>query len=189
MDQFGVLVESIGFKAQSKSTPLADLKGKTNINNGFPPNLDFKAKAQSNSVDGSGLGDFFGSNNGLKTQNSNGFDDVFGGSNVYDLDSVFRASNNLGSNSGGGVDSDDIFGAFLGKKDSGSTNYDNVFGKIPPPPKRNTFNDDLLGGFSDMGRNSDNGSGFDDLIPGFGKSSDPRKGYVLLHFGFRSGYL
>ncbi|XP_074372085.1 uncharacterized protein LOC141712876 [Apium graveolens] len=176
MDQFGVLVESIGFKAQSKSTPLADLKGKTNINNGFPPNLDFKAKAPSNSVDGSGFGDYFGSNYGLKTQNSDGFDDVFGGSNVYDLDSVFKGSNNLGSNSGGVDDSDDIFGAFLGKKDSESTNYGNLFGKIPPPPKRNTFNDDLLGGFSDMKPKLDTGSGFDDLIPGFGKSSDPRNG-------------
>lgn len=171
MDQFGVLVESIGFKSQSKSTPLADLKGKTNINNGFPPNLDFKTKAPSNSVGGSGLAGFFGSNNGLKTQNSNGFDDVFGGSNVYDLDSVFKGSNNLGAKPGVVDDSDDIFGAFLGKKDS-----DNVFGKIPPPPKRNDFNDDLLGGFTDMRPKSDNGSGFDDLIPGFGGSSDPRNG-------------
>ncbi|KAK1361405.1 Auxilin-related protein 2 [Heracleum sosnowskyi] len=176
MDQFGVLVESIGFKAQSKSTPLADLKGKNNGNNGFSPNLDFKAKSPSNSVDGSGFGDFFGSNNGLKTQNSNGFDDVFGGSNVYDLDSVFKGSNNVGAKSGLFDDSDDIFGGFSGEKDSGSTNYENVFRKIPPPPKRNDFNDDLLGGFTDMGLKSDTGSGFDDLIPGFGGISDARNG-------------
>lgn len=176
MDQFGVLVESIGFKSQSRSTPLADLKGKTNINNGFSNNLDFKTKAPSNSVDGSGLDGFFGSNNGLKTQNSYGFDDVFGGSNVYDLDSVFKGSNNLGAKSGLVDDSDDIFGAFSGTKDSGSKNYDNVFGKIPPPPKRDDLNDDFLGGFSDIGPKSNSGSGFDDLIPGFGGSSDPRNG-------------
>ncbi|XP_028060077.1 uncharacterized protein LOC114263693 [Camellia sinensis] len=39
MDEFGVLVESTGFKAQGKSTPIADLKTKTNTNNGGSQNF------------------------------------------------------------------------------------------------------------------------------------------------------
>lgn len=192
MDQFGVLVESIGFKSQSRSTPLADLKGKTNVNNGFSSNLDFNSKPPSNSGDGSGFGGVFRSNDGLKTQDFNGFDDVFGGSNMYDLDSVFKGSNNLGAKSGSLDDSDDIFGVFSGSNTSDSKNFNNVFGKIPPPPKQNDLNDDLLGGFSNIGSEpngvnggavymSNNGSGFNDFIPGFVGSSGSRDGYVRSH--------
>lgn len=194
MDQFGVLVESIGFKSQVKSAPLADLKGKNNINNGFPRNLgynsDFNTKPSSNSANGSFVDDFggvFGSNNTQKTQNSNGFDDVFGGSNMYDLDSVFKGSSNSGakSSASGFYDNgDDIFGGFPG---SGSMK----FGNMTSPPKRDDSIDDLLGSFGDMGSKSNgmrkksgnlekNGSEFDDdLIPGFGGSSPSSNGYVL----------
>ncbi|KAL1820236.1 hypothetical protein ACET3Z_015105 [Daucus carota] len=185
MDQFGVLVESIGFKSQNRSTPLADLKGKTHGNNGFSSNLGFNSKPSPSSVDGSGLDGFFVSNNVSKAQNYDGFD-VFNGSNEYDLDSIFKGSNNSAAKPGFVQDSDDIFNVFSGPKYMGEKNYDNVFVKIPPPPKANDLNDDLLGGFDDMGLKpnsvqndsvyvSKNDSGFDDLILGFEEGGASRK--------------
>lgn len=191
MDQFGVLVESIGFKSQVKSAPLADLKGKNDINNGFPRNLgynsDFNTKPSSNSANGSFVDDFggvFGSNNTLKTQNLNGFDDVFGGSNMYDFDSVFKGFSNSGakSSASGFYDKgDDIFGGF---PDPGSMN----FGNMTSTPKQDDSIDDLIGSFGDIGSKPNglrkhsgnmekNGSEFnDDLIPGFGGSSPSSNG-------------
>lgn len=160
MDQFGVLVESIGFKAHGKSSaPLADLKGSNKPNNntnGFPGdvglNQDFSSFNQSKSGYNSNpslnvddLDGIFRSNssNDRKPSNS-GFDDVFGGahssSNDIDFDSVFKVSN---SNN---YEDDDVFG--LKKMSSGSSSVDHHAFK-----KTNSV-DDLLGNFGGMGMKS-----------------------------------
>ncbi|KAL7246190.1 hypothetical protein ACSBR2_001340 [Camellia fascicularis] len=213
MDEFGVLVESIGFKSQVKSTPLADLKSKNNkINNGFPRYLGihsgFDSKSSpvynSNSINGSFNLDLDGIFRSTRTQkdqnfgNFDGFDDVFGGpintskpsagGDGFDLDSIFKGSNNFGVKSTVyNIDDDDIFGGIARSKSLGSGNYDDVFGSIASPSKQSAQVDDLLGDFGGMGLRS-NGSGkksekveknareFDDLIPGFGGSSHSRNG-------------
>ncbi|GMP46800.1 hypothetical protein CsSME_00014825 [Camellia sinensis var. sinensis] len=213
MDEFGVLVESIGFKSPVKSTPLADLKSKNNkINNGFPRNLGihsgFDSKSSpvynSNSINGSFNLDLDGIFRSTRTQkdqnfgNFDGFDDVFGGpintskpsagGDGFDLDSIFKGSNNFGVKSTVyNIDDDDIFGGIARSKSLGSGNDDDVFGSFSSPSKQSAQVYDLLGDFGGMGLRS-NGSGkksgkveknardFDDLIPGFGGSSHSRNG-------------
>lgn len=161
MDEFGVLVESIGFKAQGKSAPLSDLKTKSRnpgLNSGFTP------KPPSNSANGS-----FNNNSG----DFDAFDDVFGGpvrkpsgGVGFDLGSVFNGSSN--GNSFVYDDDDDIFGVM---------------------PKKSAQMEDLFGSFGGMGLGSNGtwgkkvekkGQGFDDLIPGFGGSRPSGNGYVLI---------
>ncbi|KAL7170486.1 hypothetical protein ACSBR2_035373 [Camellia fascicularis] len=184
MDEFGVLVESIGFKSQVKSTPLADLKSKNNkINNGFPRNLGihsgFNSKSfpvyNSNSINESFNLDVDGIFRSTRTQkdqnfgNFDGFDDVFGGpintskpsagGDGFDLDSIFKGSNNFGVKSTVyNYDDDDIFGGIARSKSLGSGNNDDVFGSIASPSKQSAQVDDLLGDFGGMGLRS-NGSG------------------------------
>lgn len=158
MDQFGVLVESIGFKAHGKSSaPLADLKGTNkpnNNSNGFPGdiglNQDFssfnRSKSGYNSNPSLNVDDLDGifrsnSSNDMKPPNS-GFDDVFGGvhsgANGIDLDSVFKVSNSNNYD-----DDDDVFG--LKKSSSGASSVDHhAF-------KKTHSIDDLLGNFGGMG--------------------------------------
>ncbi|XP_058189714.1 auxilin-related protein 2 [Rhododendron vialii] len=160
MDEFGVLVESIGFKAQGKSAPLSDLKTKSRnlgLNSGFTP------KPPSNSANGS-----FNNNSG----GFDAFDDVFGGpvrkpsgGVGFDLGSIFNgSSNNVSGNSFVYDDDDDIFGVM---------------------PKKSAQKEDLFGSFGGVGLGSNGargkkvekkGQGFDDLIPGFGGSSPSRNG-------------
>ncbi|XP_024962339.1 putative tyrosine-protein phosphatase auxilin [Cynara cardunculus var. scolymus] len=177
MDQFGVLVESIGFKAHGKSSaPLADLKGtnKTNDNtNGL--NVEFssfsRSKSPYNSNPPLNVDDLDGifrsdSSKDRKPPNS-GFDDVFGGAgsgvNGIDLDSVFKVSHSNNYD-----DDDDVFG--LNKRTSGSTSVDyyHTLNKTNPI-------DDLLGNFGGMGMASNgsrnnfggkqaNASQYDDLL-------------------------
>lgn len=175
MDQFGVLVESIGFKAHGKSSaPLADLKGTNKTNddtNGL--NAEFSSFSRSKSAYNSNpplnvddLDGIFRSNSSKDRMPPNsGFDDVFGGvgsgANGIDLDSVFKVSN---SNSY----DDDVFG--LNKRASGSSSVDHyhTFNKTNPI-------DDLLGNFGGMGMASNipsnnsggkqaNASKYDDLL-------------------------
>ncbi|KAL7594748.1 hypothetical protein Lser_V15G31107 [Lactuca serriola] len=158
MDQFGVLVESIGFKAHGKSSaPLADLKGTNkpnNNSNGFPGdiglNQDFssfnRSKSGYNSNPSLNVDDLDGifrsnSSNDMKPPNS-AFDDVFGGvhsgANGIDLDSVFKVSNSNNYD-----DDDDVFG--LKKSSSGASSVDHhAF-------KKTHSIDDLLGNFGGMG--------------------------------------
>ncbi|KAL4566175.1 hypothetical protein LXL04_030285 [Taraxacum kok-saghyz] len=157
MDQFGVLVESIGFKAHGKSSaPLADLKGtnKSNHNsNGFPGdiglNADFSSFNQSksgynsnSSLNVDDLDGIFRSNssNDRKPPNSD-IDDVFGGfhsgANGIDLDSVFKVSNP------NNYDDDDVFG--LKKPSSGASSVDHY------AFQKNNSIDDLVGNFGGMG--------------------------------------
>ncbi|XP_028087748.1 auxilin-related protein 1 isoform X2 [Camellia sinensis] len=200
MDEFGVLVESIGFKAQGKSTPMADLKTKTNTNNrgsrnfGINSSSDLKPTSVNqsksvytwNSTTGSFDGDIHGnfrSSNNRKAGNLtdfDGFDDVFGepvktskpsGGDGFDLDSIFKGSNNFSVRSSVYDDEDDdIFGVMPGLKSSTAVN-----------------NDDLLGNFGGMGLGSNglrknlgemeqSDQNLDDLIPGFGGSSTSSNG-------------
>ncbi|KAK9075550.1 hypothetical protein SSX86_003875 [Deinandra increscens subsp. villosa] len=156
MDQFGVLVESIGFKAQGKSSaPLADLKAtnKPNDNiNGFPRDLGIKRSKSSydsnSSINDDDLDGIFRSNssNDRKPPNS-GLDDVFG----Y-VDSIFKASSSNNYNN----DADDIFG--LMKTSSGSTSVDHydVLGNRVSPVMKTSPVDDLLGNFGGMGFKTNN---------------------------------
>lgn len=162
MDEFGVLVESIGFKAQGKSAPLSDLKTKSRnlgLNSGFTP------KPPSNSANGS-----FNNNSG----GFDAFDDVFGGTVRkpsggvgFDLGFIFNGStNNVSGNSFVYDDDDDIFGVM---------------------PKKSAQMEDLFGSFGGIGLGSNGarkvetkGQGFDDLIPGFGGTGSSRNGYVLI---------
>lgn len=159
MDEFGVLVESIGFRAQGKSAPLSDLKTKSR-NLGL--NSSFQTQPPSNSTKTQNSGDF------------DAFDDVFGGTiktskpssgDGFDFGSIFNGTNNISSgNSFMYNDDDDIFGVM---------------------PKKGGQIEDLFGDFGGMGLGS-NGlkekkvekkvQGFDDLIPGFGGISNSRNG-------------
>lgn len=211
MDQFDVLVESIGFKSQGRSsTPIADLKGKTGINNGLynhQQNLG-KTNSKPSSMNSTSFdfnssfvddldGIFRSATNNRKqeTPNSNGFDDLFGVPNLnskpsdngsmFDLDSVFKGSSNLGtktSNSPVYDGVDDIFGGIAGSNKSTSVNYDNVFGNVASSANKSDEIDDLFGSFGGMGSKSNglrknNGSNSDDLIPGF-RLRPPPNGYV-----------
>ncbi|KAJ9566992.1 hypothetical protein OSB04_002958 [Centaurea solstitialis] len=150
MDQFGVLVESIGFKAHGKSSaPLADLKNTNKTNH-----------AESNSNPPSNVDGIFRSNTSKPSSNS-GFDDVFGGIgsgvNSIDFDSVFKVSNNHNYNDD---DDDDVFG--LNKRTSGSTTSVDHHYPI----------DDLFGGMGIGSNNNNSNSGgkqanvskYDDLL-------------------------
>ncbi|KAI3717670.1 hypothetical protein L1987_69432 [Smallanthus sonchifolius] len=126
MDEFGDLVESIGFKAHGKSSaPLADLKGtnKTLRDRDVGTN---QSKSSYNSINPD---DFLRSN----PQNS-GFDDAFG-----EFDLVFKTSSSKNYN-----DDDDVFGLM---KTSSADHYDVLGNKVSPVVSKT---DDLLGNFAGM---------------------------------------
>ncbi|XAR55549.1 hypothetical protein NMG60_11035650 [Bertholletia excelsa] len=200
MDEFGVLVESIGFKAQGKSAPMACLKGKSNMK--YDSSLNFSNYGKSQNYGDSSMskesfdynidGIFRPRNSGKSRRNGglDGFDDVFGGpikpsGGDFDLDSIFKGSSNFGSRSSVYGD-DDIFG-MPGLKASTPVKNSDVLRSIPPPPKQTAQAGDLLGNFSGLGLGSNglrkkseevvkNDQEFDDLIPGFGGSSHSRNG-------------
>lgn len=188
MDEFGVLVESIGFKAHGKSAPMAHLKSKPksnySFNSGFPENIGVSS---ANSSKSSLHNDFF----------------------VDDLDGIFKSKSNISSNGNNQSqksqnfldDGNDIFGASFSDlkppaASSGTGNLDSAFDfnrssskhgskssddLLTSTPRKNDAIDDLLGNFGSKSQSfkSDgelNGSQFDDLIPGFGGSSLSSKG-------------
>ncbi|KAL2520012.1 Chaperone DnaJ-domain superfamily protein [Forsythia ovata] len=176
MDEFGVLVESIGFKAQGKSAPMAKLKSKPNFNsnNGFPQNIGINSTTSKDSssfiVDD--LDGIFRSNLNISNRKSHNYfddDDIFGG--------PFSSTNQSG-----GIDLDSVF-----KSSSNSSNYKNSFGSNGhddlmglTPNERNSA-DDLFGNSGTKssglkGNKVENGPGFDDLIPGFGGTSPSNNG-------------
>ncbi|GFS37617.1 chaperone DnaJ-domain superfamily protein [Actinidia rufa] len=162
------------------------------INSGFDakPTSGNRPKSayNSNSRNGSfdvDLDGFFRSGNDRKATNSgdfDGFDDVFGGpimaskpsgGDGFDFDSVLTGSSNISNN-----DDDDVFGVF---KSSTKVHNDAVFGSMGSFSNPSAPVGDLLGNFGGMGLGSNglkkksgkvekNDSGFDDLIPGFGRS-------------------
>ncbi|MCD7449918.1 hypothetical protein HAX54_002222 [Datura stramonium] len=163
MDEFGVLVERYGVKVQGgKSTPMANLKAKTNSSDGFPSNLGFNSGQNSDPFDGSFSNDLDGI---FRSNSSHNYDDndIFGGvfanlkqQNNVDIESVLGGStnkNNYASNSA--YDDFDFFGTEPKKSDS----VDDLFGN--------------LGLKSDGSKKDPAGkrSGSDDLIPGFGDFS------------------
>nr|XP_043605970.1 auxilin-like protein 1 [Erigeron canadensis] len=180
MDQFGVLVESIGFKAHGKSSaPLADLKNTHKIpnsnnnnnksTNGFPQDIGI------NSINGDDLDGIFRSSNGYDSKPSkvSNFDDVFGGG--FGFDSGINVSNS-GSFGNGFDDDDDVFGLKKSSVGSSSVDHFDLLGnKVSPSVKKANSVDDLIGSFGRMGvKPSENsgekkGSGlnFDDLLENF----------------------
>ncbi|KAK2967891.1 hypothetical protein RJ640_012371 [Escallonia rubra] len=157
MDQFGVLVESIGFKAQGKSAPMADLKSNNNksgiSSNGFPLNL---GNHKPNSVDGSyDFDNLFVFHSSSEPQSS-GYEDAFGGpdlnfkhsdaTSVFYMDSVFKGSGDsfgdlLGNFGDMGLDSGEIKRNSGGQKGN-SSKFDEF--------SRDSV-DDLLRNFGDTG--------------------------------------
>ncbi|KAL6522167.1 hypothetical protein OROMI_032044 [Orobanche minor] len=177
MDEFGVLVESIGFRAHGKSAPMSKLKPKPKSHFGpHTTTVDATSFGDSHSLPVDELDGIFRSNvNITKNRQSQNFflvddDDIFGGpvscSNQYggvDLESVFSSSSNKNNNS-----------ADLGSRNSvGSDGYDDLSGSMSE--QRDPV-DDLIGSFGyDAGSNqAKKGSGLVDLIPGFGGVSPPK---------------
>ncbi|PWA52286.1 DnaJ domain-containing protein [Artemisia annua] len=174
MDQFGVLVESIGFKAYGKSSaPLADLKNtqKPNTNNNHSTNNNSQ-----NSINVDDLDGIFRSNNN-QSQQFSGFDDVFGGG--FGGNSV-NVSKSYGFD--GFDNDDDVFG--LRKSSSSGGFFDVSGGSV----KKANSVDDLVGGFGGMGVKSSSGSGgkglnFDDLLGNFGGNGAKSNGVKRAEVG------
>ncbi|KAJ6852671.1 auxilin-related protein 2-like [Iris pallida] len=131
------------------------------------------------------------------------FDDVFGGPPAYarsasasspqtSLDSIFDGFKDPNPNPASSMpvfdkpvyDDDDIFEGIPGMRSSAKVEYDDVFGSMSPPPPKNKGRADAPdpygGPLASLGKGSsskgDVGAGaFDDLIPGFGRSSPPKK--------------
>ncbi|KAL6504536.1 hypothetical protein OROGR_026459 [Orobanche gracilis] len=173
MDEFGVLVESIGFRAHGKSAPMSKLKPKPKSHFAPHTTVDATSCRDSYSLPVDELDEIFRSNVNItkNRQSQNLFfvddDDIFGGplsrSNQYGgvyLESVFSSSSNRNNNS---VD--------LGSKIS--VGYDDLSGSMS---KQRDPVDDLFGSFQyDAGGNqAKKGTGLDDLIPGFGGVSLPK---------------
>ncbi|XP_073134272.1 uncharacterized protein [Henckelia pumila] len=175
MDEFGVLVQSIGFKANGKSAPMAKSKTKPNSHFNGSSGNSTSSFNDSSSLPVDELDGIFRSNVNIhksgQPQNLFGDDDVFGGKvsgsgqyGAIDLESVLNSSNN--GNSGGGLHSGntvgfDVFDDFQGAK-----------------PKKGDPVDDLIGNFgvNSIGKPEEKGSGFDDLIPGFGGANSSKNG-------------
>ncbi|KAK6114920.1 hypothetical protein DH2020_007189 [Rehmannia glutinosa] len=179
MDEFGVLVESIGFKAHGKSAPMAKLKPKPESHFADKTSINTPAFNDSSSLPVDELDGIFKSNLSIdktrESQNSFGDDDIFGGpvssSNRYgeiDLESVLNSSNNRANDSNSNL-----------RNSVGSNAYDDMLGS---QSRQNDSVDDLLGSFgvSSSEKQENKGSGFDDLIPGFGGASSSNEGYFFL---------
>lgn len=188
MDEFGVLVESIGFKAHGKSAPMAHLKSKPksnySFNSGFPENIGVSpANASKSSLHNDSFVDdldgiFMSKSNissigNYQSQKSQNFfdvgNDIFGAS-FSDLKPPTASS--------GTVDLDSVFDFDRSSSKHGSKRYDDL---LTSTPRKKDAIDDLLGNFGSKSQSlkSDgevNGSQFDDLIPGFGGSSPSSNG-------------
>ncbi|KAJ8557993.1 hypothetical protein K7X08_004759 [Anisodus acutangulus] len=165
MDEFGVLVERYGVKVQGgKSTPMANLKAKTNSTNGFPSNLGFNSGYTSdpfaNDLDG-----IFRSKSSQNYDNNDIFGGVFANSkqqnNNVDIESVLGGSTNKNN-----YEDFDLFGMETKKSDS----IDDLFGNLglksniskKDPVGKRSINDDLIPGFGDFSS------------PSYSKKLDPR---------------
>ncbi|GER37720.1 chaperone DnaJ-domain superfamily protein [Striga asiatica] len=174
MDEFGVLVESIGFKAHGKSAPMAKSKPKPESHfaayssantppfsdhSAFPvdeldvifrSNLNIDKNRQSQDLLGDG--DVFGAN----VSSSNQFGEI-------DLESVLSISNN-GANDGN---------SNL-RNSAGVDDHDDLFGSRP---RQGGTVGDLLGdlGMNSSGKEERKGSELDELIPGYGGASHTNK--------------
>ncbi|KAA8538408.1 hypothetical protein F0562_028046 [Nyssa sinensis] len=164
---------------------MADLKGKSNSNNGVSRNFGInsgfdnkpsstnrsKSEYNSNSVAGSFVGDLggnFRSNNNQKTKNYggwDGYDDVFG----RPIENPKPSDSRLGGDGGLTFGFDSIF--------KGSNNFG-----AKSPTSHLYDDDDIFGSLMKSSVSFEENSGevetnareFDDLIPGFGGSSLPK---------------
>ncbi|KAI3464551.1 hypothetical protein Pfo_021214 [Paulownia fortunei] len=174
MDEFGGLVESIGFKAHGKSAPMAKLKPKSKSHFTADSSINTSSLDDSSSLPVDELDGIFKSNFNInktpQSQNFFGGDDIFGGpvssSNQYggiDLESVLNDSSNRTNNSNSNS-----------KISVGSNAYDDLLGLHS---KQSDSVDDFLGSFgvNSSGKQENKGSGFEDLIPGFGGARPSNK--------------
>ncbi|CAG7902033.1 unnamed protein product [Brassica rapa] len=189
MDEFGVLTERYGIKPQGKSAPMAASKRPPTTT---PQSLNNLGVANPKSTSYSSNNDIFFTSS---STNRNGFDDfdVFGGglnkptntksSSLNDDGLMF--STNFGmktsssSSSARGFDDVDLFGAVPVSKVSVGVGNDDIFGAFSSSTKQDAAGvDDLLGDMGGFGlecrtwnQSSSGKNGFDELIPGFGGSS------------------
>ena len=181
MDEFGRLTQSFGLKPQGKSAPMASLKRPSTAGNDGAFNFDAGSGVHSNG--GSGVSQNFGGLDdyddifGGRNRNSNTWGGGGGGGSLLDHDSVFGNLNGSGANRGGSNYDGDFFGGISEVKSSGTVNYDDVFGFTDSGSKQSDQFDDFLGNSGGVEKNAPRG--FDDLIPGFGRSGTAKKGYVF----------
>ncbi|ESQ34632.1 hypothetical protein EUTSA_v10007304mg [Eutrema salsugineum] len=120
--------------------------------------------------------------NGAKSTGFNDFD-VFGGLNKTSsgnsksslnddlMFSSFGKSGMKTSSSAQGFVTDDLFGVMPGSKSSASVSNDEIFGSFSTSTKQSGAVDDLLGDMGGFGPKAKIEAGFDELIPGFGGST------------------
>ncbi|OMO89520.1 hypothetical protein COLO4_19725 [Corchorus olitorius] len=199
----GLLAKDFGIKPQGKSAPMAPPRNPSSGSNfSSVPNYGFRsdfnrsssgnAKSSSNSIfgdhdDGLMFNDVFGGppkysseSRATTTQSSS-----------FDYNSIFKESKPPVFDKP--VYDEDIFDGLPGVKSSSTptaAKYDDIFASIsgsPPPPKHKSMNsspfDDLIGNLgkketetkakSERVRPGEDLPVFDDLLPGFGRSSSP----------------
>ncbi|KAL3504255.1 hypothetical protein ACH5RR_034096 [Cinchona calisaya] len=162
MDQFGVLVESMGFKSQ-RSAPMAHLKSKPKTNFSFPQERENPSRSPlyGDSFVDDLDGIFQAKNNGNSEKSHNYFDDgnyLFGGS--------FVNSNPQAATQQGSIDLELVFDFKKNSKES-SNLYDDLL-TSGPRQSNDLFGDFRMNSESSKEDNQETESQFDDLIPGFG---------------------
>ncbi|CAD5192892.1 unnamed protein product [Musa acuminata subsp. malaccensis] len=197
MDDFpGILVRDFGFRPQGKSAPMAASSGGGSANLGFGSGRSSGANGSSgNSRSGwnsNSAGDPWIGVEVSESRNSPAYDDVFGGPT--------RPSN--ASSRGPSASSspppafDSIFDGYdkgAGAEPSSSSSLpvydkpvfdDYIFSGIPGVKSSSSFNKKKVGVIGRSAEEKDRDlSDFDDLIPGFGGCSPPKKTYVFIFLG------
>ncbi|KAK4754210.1 hypothetical protein SAY87_002314 [Trapa incisa] len=196
----GILSSDYGFKPQGKSAPMSSRAPSYNKSTSSSLNFDlgsrdssnfsdsiFTSKLTQNSQTIDDLGNAYAAPPRRVEKSENG-----GPKSAFDFDSMFNAGSNPSSRLPAydkPVYDEDIFDGVPGMKTSSSSGvkYDNVFEIVSniSPTRRSATNsglDEFLGGSGNRERQQlkskkDNPamSGFDDLIPGFGRSSPTKR--------------
>ena len=184
MDEFGVLTERYGIKPQGKSAPMAASKrpptttpqSLNNLGGVNPKSTSYS----SNKVSVNDDFDVFGGglNKPTNTKSSSLNDDVL----MFSTNFGMKTSSS--SSSARGFDDVDLFGAVPGSVGVGN---DDIFGAFSSSTKQDSAGvDDLLGDMGGFGlesrtwnQSSSGKNGFDELIPGFGGSSQTTSRFVF----------
>lgn len=172
MDEFGVLVESMGFKPHGKSAPMAFLKSKPQSNlsftNGFPQDINIAPK-----------NDFFvddldGIFQPRKSRSTSNF--------LYDSNEFFGGMSSSSKAVGGNQGDNDLDSVFSFSSSSYAEKVNSNDDLLTSSPKKTDGIDALLGDFAkaDFVQRDveDNRFKSDDLIPGFASSDDKVKSNV-----------
>ncbi|XP_022771612.1 auxilin-related protein 2-like [Durio zibethinus] len=198
MDDFpGLLAKDFGIKPQGKSAPMAPLRNpssgpKYGLRSEFTTSSSGYGKSSSNSIfddqdrDGLIFNDLYGGTPKYFSESRTTTEQT----SSFDYDSLFKDPKPPVFDKP--VYDDDLFDGLPGIKSSSSTSarkYDDVFtlSGSPPPPKHKSLNsspfDELLGNLGRKGTETMAKSErvkvekdaplFDDLLPGFGRSSSP----------------